>query len=73
MVLNDLPDYPLIVDPPEGWKYEFPRRFTFKKSAEDITEEQYQQEFEQWFLDHGYPNELIQKGMLQWCRYWTEN
>lgn len=52
-----------IVDPPSGWKYGFPKPF-----PEDIPFG----EEERWFLEQGYPQILIDQGMLKHCRYWEE-
>lgn len=46
-----------LIDPPEGWRYGFPREI-------DITEKRNNQ----WWLDNGYPQSLIDKGMLEWVR-----
>lgn len=53
----------LVVDPPEGWLYGFPKPYpggamtSYKEKVK-------------WFLSQGYPQELIDDGMLQYCRYW---
>lgn len=59
----------MLVDPPEGWRYGFPREFDFKPSHANLPGEEYEQEFQQWFRDHGYPDRLISQGMLDHCRY----
>ena len=51
----------LIVDPPEGWMYGFPKINDWK-SEEETREE--------WFLRNGYPQRLINQGMLKYCRFW---
>lgn len=51
-----------MVDPPSGWRYGFP-----KPMPEDLKSEQ---ERVQWFLDNGYPQNLIDDGMLGHCRTW---
>lgn len=51
----------LWVDPPEGWKYGFPKNIDeeYLQMGKDKTE---------WFIKNGYPVELIDKGMLNYCR-----
>lgn len=51
----------LIVDPPEGWRYGFP-----KEMQQGMTIE----EENQWFVNNGYPQKLIDDGMLKYCRMW---
>jgi hypothetical protein len=51
-----------MVDPPSGWRYGFP-----KPMPEDLNSEQ---ERVQWFLDNGYPQSLIDDGMLKYVRTW---
>lgn len=51
-----------MVDPPSGYLYKFPKVFTWKEDGtETLTE---------WFLRHGYPQALIDQGMLKWVRYY---
>lgn len=52
-----------ICDPPEGWKYGFPKEMPVDKKG--LTTEQ-------WYRKQGYPQSLIDQGMLQYVRYWTE-
>lgn len=59
------------VDPPSGWQFGFPREFDFQPSHFNLPGEEYEQELRQWFRDHGYPDKLIQDGMLDHCRYWS--
>jgi hypothetical protein len=52
-----------IVDPPDGWRYGFPKAMpTFEGSEQR----------RQWFIDQGYPESLIEQGMLKHCRYWEK-
>lgn len=51
-----------MVDPPSGWKYGFP-----KPMPEDLNSEK---ERVKWFLNNGYPQDLINEGMLKYCRTW---
>lgn len=50
----------VLVDPPEGWMYGFPKVLPAFKSLEEEL---------RWFVDSGYPQELIDRGMLNHCRY----
>lgn len=56
----------LMCDPPSGWKYGWPKEFP--QELDDASEK----EVEEWFLDKGYPNHLIDQGMLKHCRWWEE-
>jgi len=49
-----------VIDPPEGWRYGFPRLFNPEEGETD----------EEWFLRMGYPQEEIDRGMLKYCRKW---
>lgn len=53
------------VDPPEGWRYGFPKMLDddYFTMGENTTP---------WFIKHGYPKELIEKGMLDYCRFGLE-
>lgn len=48
-----------LIDPPEGWRYGFPKEDDWNSSKETR---------EEWFIRNGYPQELIVQGMLSWCR-----
>lgn len=61
----------IIVDPPSGWKYGFPKRFTFKPSHPNLPGEEYDQELKRWFIDNGYPRADVQLAM-RYSRYWQE-
>lgn len=50
--------------------YGFPRIFDYKPSHPNLPGEEEQREFQEWFRDNGYPQELISQGMLRHCRYW---
>lgn len=63
----------MIVDPPSGWKFGFPREFDFKPSQPKLPEETYEAELRQWFLDCGYPKKLIAVGALKHLRVWEED
>jgi hypothetical protein len=49
----------LLIDPPTGWAYGFPRKF----------DKPDHQSLEDWLMEKGYPLELIQQGMATYCRY----
>ena len=54
----------LMIDPPSGWMYGFPKPIpkTVAFAAPDI--------FFDWMIENGYPASLIDDGHLQWCRFW---
>lgn len=52
----------LIVDPPEGWKYGFP-----KPIPEDIIKTR--QSFEAWLIEQGYPIDELGFA-VKYSRYW---
>ena len=52
----------LMVDPPSGWMYGFPKAVT--------NPEVYKADPIKWFVNNGYPQRLINEGMLKWVRYW---
>lgn len=54
----------LVVDPPSGWQYGFPKETPDNFSS--LSEE----EKTKWFLEQGYPSKLIAAGMLKHLRYW---
>jgi hypothetical protein len=51
----------MIVDPPSGWKYGFPKVVENDESPTD-----------EWFVANGYPQSEIDKGMLRHIRFWYE-
>lgn len=57
----------VVIDPPEGWRYGFP-----KVIPDDVQDER------KWLVENGYPQEEIDKlanskyGDLFYCRYWEE-
>jgi len=53
----------LWIDPPSGHLFGFPKPIPDDLKLEDET---------QWFLDNGYPQKLIDQGMLRHCRFWEE-
>ena len=52
-----------MIDPPEGSRYGFPKEIPETVNNENIVE---------WFLEQGYPQTLIDQGMLDHCRMWME-
>lgn len=59
----------ILCDPPEGWKYGFPKAFTFTPSHPNLPGEEFDRELKAWFVDAGYPRSLVEKGYLNHCRY----
>ena len=55
----------LMVDPPEGWLHGFPKPFPggVKMTPNERV---------RWFLSNGYPQELIDQGMLRYVRYYEQ-
>lgn len=50
------------VDPPEGWRYGFPR-----KIPNDVPDHR------KWLVEQGYPEKVIESyGEYFFCRYWYE-
>lgn len=45
------------IDPPEGWMYGFPKEIDIKAKRDD-----------KWWVENGYPQRLIDQGMLEYCR-----
>lgn len=62
----------LMIDPPSGWRYGFPRAYGFKPSMSGLSSEALRQEREQWFRNNGYPDMLIRDGMLKYCRVFED-
>jgi hypothetical protein len=54
----------LLIDPPEGSKYGFPKIIPVHIKPEDV---------EDWIVSEGYPRSLIgQYGKLFYCKIWNE-
>jgi hypothetical protein len=49
----------VIIDPPSGWKYGFP-----KPIPEEVTD------LGEWLVEEGYPEELVEVAKKH-SRYWT--
>lgn len=54
----------IIIDPPSGWRYGFPKIIPDEVFLGSI------ETFIQWFRDQGYPEWLIQDGNLNHYRFW---
>lgn len=52
-----------VCDPPAGWRYGFPKVMPI--DLHGLTTEE-------WFRKNGYPQKLIDEGMLKHVRYWTK-
>jgi len=53
----------LMIDPPSGWKYGFPKPLPSSRSDEFNTL--------QWLVENGYPQrEIDNHGKYFYCRYW---
>ena len=50
-----------MVDPPEGWRYGFPKKF-------DITPGE---TFAQWLVRRGYPESMLDLALMH-SRWWDE-
>lgn len=54
---------PLMIDPPEGWRYGFPKAYD-KSAVED------DEELREWLLKNGYPAKLINDTNMRGIRMW---
>jgi hypothetical protein len=53
----------LMIDPPNGWKYGFPKPLTLNGEQTVI----------EWLVENGYPKQLIESFGNQFvCRHWEE-
>lgn len=53
----------LIIDPPSGWKYGFPKPYINKEGLS----------LNEWLVKSGYPKEEIDSyGEYFYCRYWED-
>ena len=50
-----------MIDPPEGWKYGFPREFN-PMAGEPVSD---------WFVRMGYPQHMVEFAM-KYSRMWQE-
>lgn len=54
----------LIIDPPSGWKYGFPKPIPEDRRYDSLT----------WLVEQGYPQSLIDEfGEHFYCRYWSQD
>lgn len=60
-------DNVMIIDPPSGWKYGFPKPIPMNILFSD------DETLKEWFLLNGYPQTLIDQGCLKHYRYWFSN
>lgn len=60
--MSDLDPDNLVIDPPGGWKYGFPK----------IIPKEHQHRTLEWLLENGYPEkEMKSYGNHFYCRYWN--
>ncbi len=59
----------MIVDPPSGWQYGFPKVFDLVYSGDESKAEA---ERNAWFVANGYPQRDVDAGMLKYCRSWVK-
>lgn len=53
----------LMIDPPSGWKYGFPKELTLDGTQTVV----------EWLIDNGYPKQEIERfGDHFPCRHWEE-
>lgn len=53
----------LIIDPPSGWKYGFPKPIPEERRQDSLV----------WLVEEGYPQEEIDAlGEYFYCRYWEQ-
>ena len=55
-----------MIDPPSGWRYGFP------KALPEGWDKYTQEGRVHWFLNQGYPQWLIDQGMLEYCRMYQD-
>ena len=53
-----------LIDPPEGWKYGFPKKLPLGFNVDDADS------LKEWLVDNGYPAHLISDKIR--CRVWEE-
>ena len=51
------------VDPPEGWKYGFPKTFDWNEKYETMSN---------WFIRNGYPEKHVTLALM-YSRYWLDH
>lgn len=50
----------VLIDPPSGWRYGFPKVLPPNMTIEEIL---------RWVVDSGYPQSEVDRGMMKHCRY----
>jgi len=53
----------ILIDPPSGWQHGFPKplpQHLIQSSDEELSA---------WLLEQGYPQKLLDQGMLKYCRF----
>lgn len=50
------------IDPPGGWQYGFPKQLPEGVHGDELVK---------WMVQQGYPQELIDEGMLKYCSFTT--
>ena len=60
---------PRMIDPPEGWRYGFPKPLPDGTDENDILER-----LNEWLVENGYPQRMIDSlnGRVP-CRFYTTN
>jgi hypothetical protein len=53
-----------MIDPPSGWRYGFPK--ALPEDWDSFTQEGRVH----WFKNQGYPQYLIDQGLLEYCGLW---
>lgn len=51
----------LMIDPPEGWRYGFPKRIPREHQGRVV----------EWLIENGYPESLTKEKWFHY-RYWNE-
>lgn len=65
-MMENYVDEKLMVDPPSGWRYGFPKPY-FKNAVADFTE------LKRWLVENGYPQREIDScGGFFPVRYWMQ-
>lgn len=53
----------VMIDPPEGWRYGFPKMIPAEHQNRTL----------EWLVEQGYPQKMIDSmGDHFYCRYWNE-
>ena len=61
---NKTPKIVKFIDPPDGWRYGFPKVIPYDIESKDIS---------LWFIENGYPEELIKSyGEHFYYRTWEQ-